>query len=98
MSTDIRDLYGSVPDTSVLYADVDIEPGNDCIPAGISQGYHLGSLTRGPDVAGCVRGAPDDSKCNGPLVFTETPVGTDLTLTLHHEDGMAVPPAPSPTP
>ncbi len=98
VSTDIRDVYGTVPDATVVYADVDIEPGNACIPAGISKGYHLGSFSRGPDVAGCVRGAPDDPKCNGPLQFDELPVGTALTLTLHHEDGMALPPSPSPNP
>lgn len=96
--TDIRDLYGSVPDTTVLYADVDLEAGNACIPAGISKGYHLGTITRGPDLTGCVRGAPDDPKCNGPLLFIEAPIGAPLTLTLHHEDGMAQPPPPSPSP
>jgi len=95
----IGDLYGTVGDPTVLYADVDIAAGNACIPAGLSKGYHLGSITRGPDIAGCVRGAPDDPKCNGPLLFAEIPDGTSLTLILHHEgDSSPGGPTPPPTP
>lgn len=93
---DITDLYGVVFDYTVVYADVDLPAENNCLPGGLSKGYHLGQIGRGPDIPGCVSsGVPDDPKCWGPVTFTEVPLSTNLTLVLQHEDGMATPPSPT---